>query len=343
MNMNVLNTVIPSWTVMGGAMSMMAGLFMLKNEMVKPWIAGAGEGSEADVPFSEGETAVSFLKSPLLAKATSLVMTGLDLYLDLYLDMYYWGEKQAAAWCAKYPALKWTVDRLRYHGVHLWRMWNQFPTEPDADTWTCEIELEGMANGDKRVDFVYRELYHKGMCGHLLNVSAGSENDADRFHLWMYKSGGIYHMRAANQHIDFITTPVPSKVRFLSVEYHHPKMDHPVPLEIPAEMYYTGNCLFTPAFVARMLRYTVGDPRKYVFDLGYELHIMDANLRYFTLPSFQWIELDKTMYLTRGSPFSAMCVGVWPSLENDAPAPDPVQRPTWWARWSRLTWIWKRE
>ena len=55
--------------------------------MVKPRIteaeAEAEAGAEADVAFSEGETAVSFRKSPLAARATWLVMTGLDLYLDM--------------------------------------------------------------------------------------------------------------------------------------------------------------------------------------------------------------------------------------------------------------------
>lgn len=87
----------------------------------------------------------------------------------------------------------------------------------------------------------------------------------------------------------------PSTVRFLSIEYSHPKMSYTIPLELPSEMMYEGNHLFSPAFVSRMLHYVVGG-NNFVFDMDYTIKIMDKNLQYFELSYFQYLYLDKTMY-----------------------------------------------
>jgi hypothetical protein len=87
----------------------------------------------------------------------------------------------------------------------------------------------------------------------------------------------------------------PSTVRFLSIEYSHPKMAYSIPLELPKEMMYVGNHLFSPAFVARMLHYIVGKDH-FVFDMDYTIKIMDKNLQYFELTYYQYLYLDKTMY-----------------------------------------------
>jgi len=86
-----------------------------------------------------------------------------------------------------------------------------------------------------------------------------------------------------------------SKIRFLSIEYTHPKMSHTIPLELHQEMLYVGNHLFSSAFVARMLNYVMGR-NNFVFDMEYVIKIMDKDLIYFELTYCQYICLEKTAY-----------------------------------------------
>ena len=86
-----------------------------------------------------------------------------------------------------------------------------------------------------------------------------------------------------------------SKIRFLSIEYTHPKMSHTIPLELHQEMLYVGNHLFSAAFVARMLHYVMGR-NNFVFDMDYVIKIMDKDLKYFELTYCQYICLEKTEY-----------------------------------------------
>jgi hypothetical protein len=93
---------------------------------------------------------------------------------------------------------------------------------------------------------------------------------------------------------------IPSKVRFLSVEYSHPKMKKPVPLTLPPSMMMIGNELLSSAFVLRMLMYM--GHRNAVFDHNYTLILMDSDIRYFELRYGEHIELDHTMYKLCGVP-----------------------------------------
>ena len=63
----------------------------------------------------------------------------------------------------------------------------------------------------------------------------------------------------------------PSKLRFLSIEYVHPDMDHYVPIEIPENMMYVGNEILSSTFIYRHLHYTCRD---FVFDERYKIIIM---------------------------------------------------------------------
>jgi len=219
-------------------------------------------------------------------------------------------EKMVRCHCDVYDRMKeiydqdarvrWVVDRVGYWKTRLYNDWMRISTEPWEDTWLCMGQLEANpATGPS-----YTEYYAPGATTQdfLLAMAAGSPSGSETGTLWIHKTrvpsgNACYHVRCAPTVLEFIAEPTPSRVRFLSVEYCHPAMNYRVPLDLPNEMYYTGNHLFTPAFVARMLEYTVGKGQ-YVFDMNYQLHFMDIHLQYFTLHPFQWIELDKTLYIT---------------------------------------------
>lgn len=86
---------------------------------------------------------------------------------------------------------------------------------------------------------------------------------------------------------------VVSKVKFIDIQYHHPDMSEPLILELSREYYFSGNQLFSDAFVYRILLY---QPFPFVFDDRYTLEIMDSDLETMTLKSSEYLVLDDTSY-----------------------------------------------
>lgn len=82
-----------------------------------------------------------------------------------------------------------------------------------------------------------------------------------------------------------------SKHVFLSIEYSHPKMDKPIPIEFPEEMYEIGNVVFTPMFVNRCLEYQINP---FVFDENYTVNIIDCDANMVSLNSKQYGVLTET-------------------------------------------------
>ena len=103
--------------------------------------------------------------------------------------------------------------------------------------------------------------------------------------LWKIKDVSTLHLEDLQR----------SKIRFLSIEYTHPKMSYTIPLELHQEMMYVGNHLFSSAFVARMLNYIMGR-NNFIFDMDYVIKIMDKELKYFELTYCQYICLEKNSY-----------------------------------------------
>jgi len=84
----------------------------------------------------------------------------------------------------------------------------------------------------------------------------------------------------------------PSKVRFLYIEYFH--KGNTISLDIPDEMMYVGNEIFSPAFVYRLLDHS---SRSFLFDFAYHLVLVDEQLKSTTLDSGKYVVLEKNSYL----------------------------------------------
>lgn len=86
-----------------------------------------------------------------------------------------------------------------------------------------------------------------------------------------------------------------SKVRFISIEYTHPKLTGHLIIKIPDEYLFEGNQILSPLFVCRYLAYNYGT---HVFfeDMNYTLTIIDNYLNIFTLNKEQKITLGKEEY-----------------------------------------------
>ena len=84
-----------------------------------------------------------------------------------------------------------------------------------------------------------------------------------------------------------------SKVKFLSVEYIHPELSDPLPLEIDNGFLVEGNELFSVTFVKRILEYQT---KKYVFDNRYRILIMDSKMNLINLRPDGHIILGSNSY-----------------------------------------------
>ena len=90
----------------------------------------------------------------------------------------------------------------------------------------------------------------------------------------------------------FIST-IPSKVKFLNVEYTHPNMNKTISLNIGQEYFIEGNEILSSAFVKRLLEY---QGISYFFDLNYTLKILDNKINFFELGSGEYIIIEKDKY-----------------------------------------------
>jgi len=89
------------------------------------------------------------------------------------------------------------------------------------------------------------------------------------------------------------TKPNNSNIEFLYVQYCHPSMYRSIELTIPTGYYLEGNDLFTPAFVQRILEL---QNTYYIYDMDYEIRIVDHNVETKTIKSDEYITFKKDGY-----------------------------------------------
>jgi hypothetical protein len=169
----------------------------------------------------------------------------------------------------------------------------------DRDTWSCKAYIEESLCADTSV-LKFKESYV-------------AEGGIDEFAVFAMdplmitkQSGGAYTVHRcepmwglAAKSVDVSVAGETSNVRFLCIQYSHPKMgDKRIELTIPREMMRVWNQLLSPTFVMRLLEYTLGpnlsetDRSGYYFDLDYTLSLMDSHIRMFDMHSNQFLRLD---------------------------------------------------
>lgn len=87
-----------------------------------------------------------------------------------------------------------------------------------------------------------------------------------------------------------------SKVKFLTIQYMHEKMPVSVDLDLDSQYYVSGNELFTPSFIYRLLLEKLSH---FHFDLNYTLVLIDNNINILNLRSDQYIELNDNNYIVQ--------------------------------------------
>ena len=67
-----------------------------------------------------------------------------------------------------------------------------------------------------------------------------------------------------------------SKIKFICIEYVHKEMSNSIEIKLEEGYYISGNELFTPTFVLRLLEY---QSNSYFFDENYKIRIMDSECK----------------------------------------------------------------
>lgn len=237
---------------------------------------------------------------------------------DLYVQWKIAFESQAHTTYQNVPWVRKMVDDISYFKKKTYNNYYRIRTEPDMNEWVnisysiqysdsithhyCEKYDEVHTDKHARI-----ETYILGTQDIQFKASYTSGILSDNG-LWLMKCDDSCYMsrmlpsvtEKAPENITNIdndmTNRKKSKVRFLSIIYSHPHMNHDIELQLPQAMYYVGNELFSPMFVLRMLKYTVASASNYVFDMNYTLKIMDRNVKYTELSSNEYITLGEQMH-----------------------------------------------
>ena len=200
------------------------------------------------------------------------------------------------------PMFRIMVNYLHYGKNYINAQVNQYKIEPYGDHWVSMHVLIKNNHIFKGSQYIHIENY-LSLLDDLSPNSSYNEKVENGF-MYMYnivmslissflyvidaivimKDGDRYITRSIlSKHDKFYHDS--SKHVFLSIEYSHPKMDKPIPIEFPEEMYEIGNVVFTPMFVKRCLEYQM---EHYVFDENYTINIIDCDANMVSLNNKQY-------------------------------------------------------
>jgi len=164
--------------------------------------------------------------------------------------------------------------------------------EPENPEWICIHSLL-LNQGKYEICNTYLHDYtditdeYRSFCRIKQNL-IGNE------HFFLAKrEDGSYFSRSTECKNNSDSRIMKSKVEFMFVEYVHPRMGNTVELVIPEGMWQTGNVLFTPTFILRLLKHQTAS---YYFDLDYKINIMDHEVQNIILSSDRFILLEEYGY-----------------------------------------------
>lgn len=212
------------------------------------------------------------------------------------------------------------MDLCDYGQRYALSLWNSTKIEPFVGQWIDTIKL--CENPDNITVTVVNENKRRVQCGcdatenyynnpdwpieraiesYALGMAMHSvfNEEGDMEILALLKSGEYrfsriawYPKRGPTENATVMISLHPSSVRFLTVEYCHPRMKTTLLLNLEREYYLEGNHLFSAAFICRMLKYQ-NSAKDYYFDTNYTLKLMDNDINMTELVYGQYVVLEK--------------------------------------------------
>jgi hypothetical protein len=153
------------------------------------------------------------------------------------------------------------------------------PYKHETSKLVCEINYNDIYNAVNYFINI-REAYSEG----LVKMKLGDN--------YVYRV--IYNSNNKKKDInEFVMPLVPSKTKFLSIEYTHPIMKNDIIIDLDKSIYFVNNQILSATFIKLYLEH---QSELYHFDLDYVLKIMDDNLNIFELKSDKFIMLTENGY-----------------------------------------------
>jgi len=113
------------------------------------------------------------------------------------------------------------------------------------------------------------------------------------FELESEMESSVYYCRRINSQdiekddVQYKMYPLlPSSIHFLSIMYKHPLMEYDIDIQMDNSWFMNGNEILSPSFIYRLLEYQT---QKFVFDMDYQIIIMDENINILYLNSNQYM------------------------------------------------------
>lgn len=165
--------------------------------------------------------------------------------------------------------------------------------EPENPEWIC-IDSLLLNRGRYEICNTYLHDY-TDIIDEYRSFCRRKDNLFGKEHLFLAKrADGSYFSRSTEcKNSSDSDSSRKSKVEFMFVEYVHPKMGNTIEIVIPEGMWQTGNILFTPTFILRLLKHQTAS---YYFDLDYKINIMDHEVQNIILSSDRFILLEEKEY-----------------------------------------------
>lgn len=126
-------------------------------------------------------------------------------------------------------------------------------------------------------------------------------NHADHKTVYMYTTPE-HILCYVNDRAALVDTINRSKAKFINIVYSNPATEKPLTLRLDHRYMMSDNEILSASHVLYLLR-TEYDTNEYVFDINYELKIMDNNLTVIILKSNQWLQLTAA---TKGPGYTIM-------------------------------------
>lgn len=233
-------------------------------------------------------------------------------------------EKKMEKLLNDYPQVHSIMKRGQYYAEYLYSCIDGRFIEPFQEDWVCMSVLM-KNNNTGEIEFVNSYLYNNHffkyiypndiltrksfysnnliqifyyLCNSVKEMNEYSDNIIDSMvsmNNMNYRVNYILFKNIYNTYYskDIELPLIPSKVRFLCINYRHPNMKNELFLDMDTNYYYKNNTILSPVFVYSLLKHQTSD---FIFDLNYELHIIDNELNIITLKSNECIYLDENKY-----------------------------------------------
>ena len=195
-----------------------------------------------------------------------------------------------------HPRIKQWIDILKYKIHKTYSLLIFKKMEPCEDSWSCVCWIFQASNNPTKYTYCENYFFTKEHVGPEPTFS-------DTIHTIVViktQSKGEYIVRMSGQKITLNQEIVYSKKKLVSVEYNHPKMKYSIDLTLPKQWFISGNELFSPTFVFRLLEY---QDQEFIFDENYVLKIMDSDCSIFNMPSDSYICFTDESYEIKPNDF----------------------------------------